>query len=120
MVLYASVPIFVFQTSYWMLLAYGIVIGLAYPVFNVPFISLTYDIIGKAKGAKKLRIEYIIYRELFINIGRVSSIVIFITAISLVDPVIMIPILLLTIGGGNLFAYYFVRKTNMLRYFTNK
>ncbi|WP_058307437.1 MFS transporter [Gracilibacillus massiliensis] len=118
--LYAGVAIFVFQTSYWMLLAYGIVIGFAYPIFNVPFISLTYDIIGKAKGARELRIEYIIFRELFMNIGRITSILIFIFTVTFVDPVTIIPILLLTIGGGNFFAYYFVRKTNMLMYFSNK
>ncbi|SHN11669.1 MFS transporter [Gracilibacillus kekensis] len=120
LLLYAGVVIFVFQTSYWMLLAYGILIGFAYPIFNVPFISLTYDIIGKAKGARELRIEYIIFRELFINIGRITSILIFIFTVTLVEPVIIIPVLLLTIGGGNLFAYYFVRKTNMLMHLTNK
>ncbi|MGP4042366.1 MFS transporter [Gracilibacillus sp. D59] len=110
--LYAGVGLFVFQTGYWMLLVYGIVVGFAYPIYNVPFISLTYDIIGKAKGARDLRIEYIIIRELFVNFGRVSAILIFIISVSMIDPEIMIPILLLTIGGGNLIAYYFVRKTD--------
>lgn len=103
-----------------MLLAYGVVIGFAYPLFNVPFISLTYDIIGKATDAKNLRIEYIIIREWFINIGRVTAILIFIIAVSRIDPVKIIPILLLTIGGGNLLAYYFVRKTNLLIYSSHK
>ncbi|MGN8645491.1 MFS transporter [Gracilibacillus sp. HCP3S3_G5_1] len=110
--LYVAVSLFVFQTSYWMLLAYGIIVGFAYPIYNVPFISLTYDIIGKAKGAGDLRIEYIIIRELFVNSGRVAAILIFIVSVLLVDAKIIIPILLLTIGGGNLFAYYFVRKTD--------
>ncbi|WP_245548524.1 MFS transporter [Gracilibacillus lacisalsi] len=110
--LYVAVGLFVFQTGYWMLLVYGIIVGIAYPLYNVPFISLTYDIIGKARGARDLRIEYIIIRELFVNVGRVSAILIFIVSVSLVDPKVMIPILLLTIGGGNLFAYYFVRNTD--------
>ncbi|UOQ47439.1 MFS transporter [Gracilibacillus caseinilyticus] len=118
LLLYLGVGIFVFQPGFWMLLLYGVVVGVAYPVFNVPFISLTYDIIGKAKGAKELRIEYIIFRELFVNIGRVSAISLFIIGVLVFDPEFIIPILLLTIGSGNLIAYYFVRKTDSSIYNT--
>ncbi|WP_240468750.1 MFS transporter [Gracilibacillus sp. YIM 98692] len=108
--LYMAVAIIVLQTNYYMLLMYGVIIGFAYPVFNVPFVSLTYDVIGKSKGAKELRIEYIIIRELFINMGRVAAIVIFIISVLLVDPEFAIPALLLTLGAGNFIAFWFVKQ----------
>ncbi|MDX8045975.1 MFS transporter [Gracilibacillus sp. S3-1-1] len=115
--LYAAVLLLVFHTNYWMLLVYGIIVGFAFPIYNVPFISLTYDIIGKARGARKLRIEYIIIRELFVNIGRIAAILLFIMSVKLANPEVMIPLLFLTIGGGNFIAYYFVRKTETSFYY---
>src|SRR5699024_6672813 len=114
--LYISVYLFVFQSSNWMLMLYGVIIGFSYPIFNVPFVSLTYDIIVKARLAKELRVEYIIIREVFFNIGRIISIVLFTIGILLMEPNDIIPILLLTIGAGNLIAYFFVRKMNISFY----
>ncbi|GAA0296060.1 YQGE family putative transporter [Gracilibacillus halotolerans] len=108
--LYLSVWLFVFQTETWMLFLYGVLAGLAYPVYNVPFISLTYDIIGTAKKARELRVEYVILREIFLNIGRIAAIVIFIISIQFMDPISSIPILLLSLGAGNLIASLFVKK----------
>lgn len=82
----------------------------AYPVYNVPFISLTYDIIGTAKQARELRVEYVILREIFLNVGRIFAIVLFILTMQWFDPIKIIPILLLTLGAGNLIASLFVKK----------
>lgn len=108
--LYVSVWLFVFQAETWMLFLYGLLVGLAYPVYNVPFISLTYDIIGTANQARELRVEYVILREIFLNIGRIFAIVLFILTMQWFDPVKIIPILLLTLGAGNLIASLFVKK----------
>ncbi|MFC4404206.1 MFS transporter [Gracilibacillus xinjiangensis] len=109
--LYFAIAIFVFQTNYVMLLIYGVIVGLSYPVFNVPFISLTYDIIGKANKARKLRIEYIIVREIYVNAGRIAAITIFIIGVSYLKPSFIIPILILSLGSGNLIASLLIRKT---------
>lgn len=108
--LYVSVWLFVFQTETWMLFLYGLLVGFAYPVYNVPFISLTYDIIGTAKQARELRVEYVILREIFLNVGRIFAIVLFILTMQWFDPIKIIPILLLTLGAGNLIASLFVKK----------
>lgn len=110
LILYLSVGLFVFQIDTWMLFLYGVLAGFAYPVYNVPFISLTYDIIGTAKQARELRVEYVILRELFLNIGRISAISIFIISMKFIEPITVIPILLLTLGAGNLIASLFVKK----------
>src|SRR5699024_628058 len=73
MLLYLSVYIILFNTNYLQLIIYAIMIGIAYPIVNVPYVSLTYDVIGKARQAKEWRVEYIVVRELFVNIGRVIA-----------------------------------------------
>ncbi|ENH97482.1 MFS superfamily transporter protein [Gracilibacillus halophilus YIM-C55.5] len=112
--LYVAISIFIFYTTYTTLVIYAIVIGFAYPIFNVPFVSLTYDVIGKSKNARELRIEYVIIRELFINVGRVCAIGLFLVCVLMFDPVVVIPILLLTLGSGNFIAYFFVRNIQLL------
>ncbi|KAB8128431.1 MFS transporter [Gracilibacillus oryzae] len=109
--LYMAVLILVVQTNYMMLLIYGVIVGLSYPLFNVPFVSLTYDIIGKSYKAKELRIEYIIVRELYINIGRIAAILIFIAGVIMFKPTLIILILILSLGGGNFIAAFLIRKT---------
>lgn len=109
LILYFSIFIILFQVSYPKLLIYAILIGIAYPLINVPYVSLTYDVIGKARYAKELRIEYIVVRELFVNIGRVFSIIVFIISIYLVDAEKVIPYLLLIFGAGHIIIYFYLK-----------
>ena len=53
--------------NYLSLVIYAIAIGIAYPLVNVPYGSMTYDVIGKAWNAKRLRVEYIVIREVFFS-----------------------------------------------------
>ncbi|MGY0692910.1 MFS transporter [Virgibacillus sp. FSP13] len=108
-ILYFSIYIILFKISYVNLIIYAVVIGIAYPIINVPYASLTYDVIGKAWKAKDLRVEYIVVRELFVNIGRVASISIFLITVSLFPAEKIIPILLVVLGTGHLFIYFFVK-----------
>ncbi|MUK87115.1 MFS transporter [Ornithinibacillus sp. L9] len=110
LLLYSSLFIILIHASFVTLIIYGILIGIAYPIINVPYASLTYDVIGKAREAKELRIEYIVVREFFLNIGRVASIITFLIAVSLVDPETVIPILLVVFGALHLFIYISLRK----------
>src|SRR5690625_572810 len=80
-VLYLAIYIIVFEMTYIHLLIYAVVIGIAHPIINVPYVSMTYDVIGRARFAKELRVEYIVVRELFVNIGRITSILIFLLII---------------------------------------
>src|SRR5699024_3635472 len=75
-IIFGSIFIILFYKSYFLLLLYAVSVGMAYPTINVPYASLTYDVIGKANQAKELRIEYIVVREFFVNIGRVLSIIV--------------------------------------------
>ncbi len=107
--LYLAIFLIVFNLSYPKLMIYGVIISIAYPVLLVPYISLTYDVIGKGWKAAEMRIEYIVVREMFLNIGRIISVLGFIVAISFFPEKTSIPIYLLLIGGGHLCIYFFVR-----------
>lgn len=111
--LYAAVFLIAFDISYGKLLIYAGAIAIAYPVLLVPYVSMTYDVIGTAWNAAEMRIEYIVVRELFIHLGRIVSIIGFIASVTLFNPEESLPIFLLMIGAGHLCIYFFVRRTNI-------
>jgi YQGE family putative transporter len=112
--LYASIFLILFDLTYAKLIMYAITIAIAYPMLLVPYISLTYDVIGRSWNAAEARIEYIVVRELFLNLGRITSILLFILAVTLFDEKQSIPILLAVIGSGHSFIYFFIRKVTLL------
>ncbi|MFP3488842.1 MFS transporter, partial [Staphylococcus sp. SIMBA_130] len=65
---------------------------------------------GKAWNAAEMRIEYIVVREVYLNLGRIVSILLFLLTVSLFNDEKSIPILLLIVGAGHTFIYLFVRK----------
>ncbi|WP_217586717.1 MFS transporter [Lentibacillus saliphilus] len=113
LLLYGALLIILFNINYVLLIIYAVIIGAAYPIFTVPYVSLTYDVIGKARDAKALRIEYIVVRELFTNTGRVLSILMFIFSVTIFPAERVIPVLLVLFGMGHLIVYTFVRHVQL-------
>ena len=111
--LYVSIFLIVFNVTYVKLLIYAATIAVAYPLLLVPYLSLTYDVIGKGWRAAEMRIEYIVVRELFLNSGRIVSILSFVVAVTFFNEKISIPILLLILGAGHSCIYLFFRKLNI-------
>src|SRR5690606_3078504 len=93
-ILYVVIFLIAFQPTYTRLLIYGALIGLGYPLMLVPYSSMTYDVIGKGWKAAEKRIEYIVVKEQYLNLGRIVSIIIFIAAIRLFNPKDSIPIIM--------------------------
>ncbi|CAM5564724.1 hypothetical protein [Bacillus safensis FO-36b] [Bacillus safensis subsp. safensis] len=83
LILYGALFLIVFHLSYVSLLMYAVAIAIGYPLLLVSYVSLTYDVIGHARYARKARIEYIVVRELFLNAGRICSIVLFLLSVTL-------------------------------------
>ena len=108
--LYLAILLIVFEITYLKLLIYAAVIAIAYPLLLVPYMSLTYDVIGRGWKAAEMRIEYIVVKEIFLNMGRIISVLLFLFAINLFDQKLSIPILLLIIGSGHTIIYFFIRK----------
>ncbi|MFC7783272.1 MFS transporter [Rossellomorea sp. GCM10028870] len=111
--LYLAIFLIVFDVSYTKLLLYAGVIAIAYPILLVPYISMTYDVIGTGWNAAEMRIEYIVVREIFLNLGRIVSVLAFIIAVTFFNQEESIPILLLMLGAGHTLIYFFVRKVDL-------
>lgn len=109
-ILYVAIFLIFIDPTYIRLLIYGVIIGIAYPLMLVPYSSITYDVIGKSRNAAELRIEYVVVKELFLNSGRVISILLFIIAIKLINPATAIPAMLLIFGIGHTLAALLLQK----------
>ncbi|MDQ0244455.1 YQGE family putative transporter [Bacillus fengqiuensis] len=109
LLLYFSVTLIIFGLSYAKLIMYAIIIAVAYPLLLVPYMSITYDVIGQVKDIKETRVEYIVVRELFLNAGRIVSVLLFIGAVSFFNEKQSVPVLLALIGSGHTFIYWFVK-----------
>ncbi|RXI99441.1 MFS transporter [Anaerobacillus alkaliphilus] len=107
--LYLAIFLIIFDLTFTKLIIYGIVISLSYPILLVPYISLTYDIIGKGWKAAEMRVEYIVVREIFLNGGRITSILLFLLTVTIFNEEQGIPMLLLFLGAGHLIISLFVR-----------
>ncbi|TYR82400.1 MFS transporter [Priestia megaterium] len=107
--LYGSVFLITFDISYPKLIVYAVCIAIGYPILLVPYMSLTYDVIGRAKDIISKRIEYIVVREVFLNTGRIVSILSFLIAVSFFDEQKSISVLLTIIGAGHICIYLCVR-----------
>ncbi|WP_257345952.1 MFS transporter [Pseudalkalibacillus decolorationis] len=112
-ILYASLALILFDLTFAKLMTYGVIISIAYPILLVPYISLTYDIIGRSWNAKEMRIEYIVVREVFLNIGRITSIVLFILTITIFNGAESIPYLLPIVGIGHFLIYFCIRSIHL-------
>ncbi|MED0659152.1 MULTISPECIES: MFS transporter [Bacillus] len=108
-VLYLSLFLIVFHPTFPKLLIYASMIAIAYPFLLVPYISITYDVIGRSWKASEMRVEYIVVRELFNNAGRIFSVLCFIFAIHFFPEQKSIPILLLIVGAGHTLIYFCIR-----------
>lgn len=112
-ILYVAVLLIVWDLNFVKLLIYGGMIAIAYPLLLVPYMSTTYDVIGTGWKAGEMRIEYIVVREIFLNLGRIVSILSFLAAITWFNPEISIPILLLALGAGHTCIYFFIKRVHL-------
>jgi YQGE family putative transporter len=111
-ILYAAVYLVVIDVTYTKLLLYAACISIAYPILLVPYNSMTYDVIGRARNAKDLRVEYIVIRELYLNAGRICSVLAFLFAVQFFTAEKSLPMLLSVIGAGHLLIYFVVRNVS--------
>jgi len=112
-ILYVAIFFIVWDVTFYKLLIYAALIATAYPILLVPYVSMTYDVIGQSWKAAEMRIEYVVVREIFINAGRIVSILIFLGAITLFNEEKSIPVILLVLGAGHTCIYWFIRRVKL-------
>ncbi|KFN04534.1 MFS transporter [Bacillus clarus] len=119
-ILYAVVFLVIFDVTYVKLLIYAACIAIAYPILLVPYGSMTYDVIGRAKNAREWRVEYVVVRELWLNGGRICSILSFLCAVVFFPPEKSLPVLLCILGAGHLLIYFAVKNVKYEAQNTNR
>jgi len=107
--LFFSMFIIIFDFSYMKLLIYAGIIAVAYPLILVPYTSLTFDVIGRGWNAGEMRIEYIVVREMYLNLGRLLSVLVFIVGVSFFNPDKVLPYILFFLGTGHTIIYFWTK-----------
>jgi YQGE family putative transporter len=105
------VPFF-WQVNFTTLLMFGIGVGLFFPFYSIPITSSVFDLIGGNADSVKRREEYIVLRELALNVGRILGSAIFISVVSITKGPLALNLLLLGIGSSPLAAWFFMRKVH--------
>jgi YQGE family putative transporter len=112
-VLSLAVWVIAFHLTFANLMVYGVIISIAFPVLMVPFLSMTYDVIGRARNAANWRVEYIVAREIFLNAGRVISVLFFLLAVTLFEEEQAMTYFVLVFGNAQLLLYLFIRQISL-------
>lgn len=73
---------FVVRINSWTMWILGVGSAFFYPFYMAPLTSTVFDVIGETKQSAALRVEYVVVRELMLNIGRVTGILLFIVWVS--------------------------------------
>ncbi|KIL36591.1 MFS transporter [Cohnella kolymensis] len=103
------IPLF-FGVNYTNLLIFGIGAALFIPLYTIPMTSAVFDMIGTAEDSVKERVEYVVMRELALNVGRITGMIIFITTVYVSREPLVINCMLLFVGSAPILSWVFMRK----------
>jgi len=102
-------PLFI-QFNYFTLFLMGLGSAVFYPLFLIPLTSTTFDLIGEDMEKAKLRVEYIIMREISFSSGRVTGIGLFVLLVLWSSQLVFIFSLLLLLNGALLIVGWLMKK----------
>lgn len=104
----AILPFF-FGLGYRTLLIFGIGTALFFPFYLIPMTSSVFDLIGSHDESVRQRVEYVILRELALNVGRIAGMAAFIITISISKAPPVINWMMLLIGSAPIVSWAFMR-----------
>jgi len=99
--MFISVVILIYKISFLSIIIFTILNAFFFPFFTVPFNSATYNILDKTHQEKN-RTEYIVFKELVLNLGRITGIAAFIITVSNTKDILNLKSLILLIGSSQL------------------
>ncbi|WP_131849097.1 MFS transporter [Baia soyae] len=101
---------YLFLLNTWSMFVFGIGIFLFFPFYYNPILSIVFDVIGEKDENVELRVEYVVSRELALNIGRILSVLGFIIWISYYPDLIHLRWYLLPIAFVQVLTWWLIRK----------
>lgn len=108
------VPFFL-GLSYTTMLIFGIGTALLMPLYTIPMTSAVFDQIGRDPESVEQRVEFVVLRELALNVGRVTSMSLFLVLIQWSQAPLVLNIFLLLIGSAPIACWGFMRKNLSMR-----
>ncbi|THF84196.1 MFS transporter [Cohnella fermenti] len=109
LVMSAAVIPFFLGIDFGIMLTFGIAVGLFIPFYMIPMTSAVFDLIGRDEASAKLRVEYIVLRELSLNAGRIVGMLAFIATVNLTRAPLALTAFLFVIGCSPLVSWLLMR-----------
>jgi MFS transporter, YQGE family, putative transporter len=106
---------FVLLLNSWTVFVLGIGIALFYPLYMVPLTSTVFDVIGENRENVELRVEYVVARELALNLGRIMGILLFMGWVAISSDLQHMRWLILLLGFVQLFTWLSIRQVPILQ-----
>ncbi len=104
------IPMFL-KINYSTLLMYGIGTSIFAPLYFIPLTSKIFDAIGENDITASLRDEYVVMREIGLNLGRVMMLLLFIYFVKALG-IEWLKYLLLLAGSMQIFTWYFMKSVH--------
>ncbi|QWU17748.1 MFS transporter, YQGE family, putative transporter [Paenibacillus sophorae] len=113
LLLVAVIAPMLWAVNYGMLLVMGIGTSLFIPLYMLPMVSTSFDLMGESEESAGKRVELVVLRELCLMTGRLAGTFIFIGILSVSAAPRTVTLLLLGLGAAPLGSWLFLRR--MLR-----
>ncbi|MDR6225243.1 MFS transporter [Desmospora profundinema] len=108
-----SLPL-LWDVNAFTLIFLGVGSALFYPIYMVPLTSAVFDVIGESNETAKLRVEYVVARELALNAGRVLSVIGFLWWVTREPNLMQMKWLLIPVAFVQLFSWLAIRQVPLL------
>lgn len=99
-----------FSVNYATLLILGIGTALVLPLYMMPAISASFDLMGLKQEDVEKRVELVVLRELSLTIGRITGLLVFIVVLTFRQDTLTVTLLLLFLGASPIASWLFIRK----------
>lgn len=108
--LIAVISPLLWRVNYGTLLIMGIGTSLFIPLYMLPMVSTSFDLMGESEESVGKRVELVVLRELSLMTGRIAGILIFIAVLSVNGSPRAITLLLLGLGAAPLGSWLCLRR----------
>jgi YQGE family putative transporter len=109
-VMVAAIVVFFWKVNMTAMFVFGIAVALFYPLYSIPMTSTVFDLIGQNEDSARNRVEYVVMREIALDVGRIAGVAIFLVVVSLNRTPAALNWLMLAVGSSPLFAWIWMKK----------
>lgn len=98
------------KVNYMTLLILGVGTSLFIPLYMLPAVSISFDLMGTNQNNAEKRVELVVVREISLMVGRMAGLLIFIGVLSFRQDPLVVTLLLLVLGTSPIGTWLFMRK----------